>query len=272
LGWNDYGARNYDALLGRWMGVDALAEKYMAYNPYVYCLGNPISLIDPDGRYVLPAALAQQYSKLDNYLRNGIGNLLNQKDIRSGLKIIGNFNDDQINQLARYGEGIPINILQLDIDAMHSTNGEANGYTPGNGSIQIDATLAQQLQDANTPETEAVALFAVVSTILHETTHQGFNANPIPYNRTSRNKSDGDFSRTYDPKMDQYIYRFKNVEVGNSEETGNAFDKVLWYDSGKNTNFGFYKKQGPVGLENQADLYKFNSSIENPNLPKKSNE
>jgi hypothetical protein len=35
------------------MGVDALAEKYVGYNPYVYCLGNPVSLVDPDGREII---------------------------------------------------------------------------------------------------------------------------------------------------------------------------------------------------------------------------
>jgi hypothetical protein len=34
------------------MGVDALAEKYVGYNPYVYVANNPINLIDPDGRSI----------------------------------------------------------------------------------------------------------------------------------------------------------------------------------------------------------------------------
>ena len=34
------------------MGVDALAEKYEGYSGYNYVLGNPIGLVDPDGRSV----------------------------------------------------------------------------------------------------------------------------------------------------------------------------------------------------------------------------
>ncbi|KIX22024.1 hypothetical protein SY27_04945 [Flavobacterium sp. 316] len=45
----DYGARNYDAALGRWMNVDNKAEKYFNISPYVYVANMPTIAIDLDG-------------------------------------------------------------------------------------------------------------------------------------------------------------------------------------------------------------------------------
>ena len=39
----------YDPLTARWTAQDPLAEKYYAVSPYAYCIGNPISLFDPNG-------------------------------------------------------------------------------------------------------------------------------------------------------------------------------------------------------------------------------
>ena len=50
LNWYDYGAREYDAVLGRFTTMDPSAENYYATNSYAYCGNNPVNRIDPDGK------------------------------------------------------------------------------------------------------------------------------------------------------------------------------------------------------------------------------
>lgn len=48
IAWMDFGARNYDASLGRWMNTDPLEQ---FHSPYVYAGNDPIRYMDPTGMY-----------------------------------------------------------------------------------------------------------------------------------------------------------------------------------------------------------------------------
>ena len=49
LDWHDFGARQYDAALGRWMSSDPLSEEFYGYSPYNAMMNDPINFVDPTG-------------------------------------------------------------------------------------------------------------------------------------------------------------------------------------------------------------------------------
>ena len=48
-GYSYFGARYYDSDLSVWLSVDPMSDMYPSTSPFMYVLGNPVRLIDPNG-------------------------------------------------------------------------------------------------------------------------------------------------------------------------------------------------------------------------------
>ena len=98
LDWYDYGARHYDAMIGRWHTVDPSAAKYYRWDPYVYCKNSPVNRIDLDGKddYTINSAgrlfrTVVEGSTSDRLMstRSGVEPVtVNDKELLSGMYVM----------------------------------------------------------------------------------------------------------------------------------------------------------------------------------------
>jgi RHS repeat-associated protein len=65
-GYSYFGARYYSSEISIWLSVDPMADKYPSMSPYMYCAGNPVMLVDPDGRKFDYSKLSKSEKKMIN--------------------------------------------------------------------------------------------------------------------------------------------------------------------------------------------------------------
>ena len=78
-GWQYFGARYYHPALGKWLGVDYMADIQPNVTPYHYVQNNPINRFDPDGMkdttYTVPLLLFRVRVILSTITKEGMMHL-----------------------------------------------------------------------------------------------------------------------------------------------------------------------------------------------------
>ncbi len=106
----DFHARQQDPQLGRFWGVDPKTDKLPEWSPFNYTLNNPISTVDPDGKWPIPAEFYRAFSPLQssfNSTRNSINSNINSIKSNSNQFIsdvgssISKFTNDNKSDLLR---------------------------------------------------------------------------------------------------------------------------------------------------------------------------
>ena len=199
LDWYDYGARHYDAIIGRWATMDPLCEKYYSVSPYAYCGNNPARYVDLDGRKIVLKGSQEERMTMLNFLQRLTNdNLFLNRN--TGVVTIGGERWDNRDKKLDVGTSLLREVIghvrtteirigaKNDINRYHSyfpldkSNGKGtDGYINLNPSLSVGL----RVQDSNTGNT-IIEIVPMEITVGHELIHAYSGMNGVIPNENQK--------------------------------------------------------------------------------------
>lgn len=139
-GYLHFDARNFSDILGNWLSVDPLADKYPWISPYAYCGWNPVKYVDLDGMYFDDAneVIAQKIeAECQNKLSFKTNNYYRRKELNKTLQDIADMRNDKKHEYR----------FELDKDSPWTTCNEEEGVqviTMYSNIEELDETTAHE--------------------------------------------------------------------------------------------------------------------------------